>query len=324
MDERRLVSEGLEQVFSHRSAFFVIGLTGRTGSGCTTVSDLLSSPTFDQIGLPETPNPPMNHEDRKDRIVRAWLKDNWTPFKKIQVSQVILMLAVSDVVAFSKILSSLDPDVDVDSVRKIIDPVQSTSQKCISVLSNIRSSTDEEVSSCYDFLFDELPRLSERIKSELNKNEKKYYTSVFQILGDNVRRSGSPLSGNIIPSELLFLPETISRIIKLARLRNKITCEIGNYYVIDALRHPFEIRYLRERISPFYAMAITTDDFDRKIRLLQLNYNQNYIVQLDEKEYPSEIKDKKKRPSGYAAFVTQDIKACLEISDMYISNLGTR
>lgn len=322
MEERHLVSDGLKQVFSHRSAFFVIGLTGRTGSGCTTAADLLSSPRFDDIELPEIPNPPKSQEDRKDRIVREWLKDNWIPFKKIQVSQVILLLAISDADRFIDILLSLDPDVDVGSVRRIIEPVESVCQKCISVLSNIRECTDADACTCYDFLFDGLSQLSESIKSELNKNEKKYYTPVFQILGDNVRKSGSPLSSEIEPSRLLSLPETISRIIKLARLRNKIKNETDNYYVIDALRHPFEIRYLRERISPFYAMAITTDDFDRKIRLTQLNFSIADITRLDEKEYPSEIKDKKRRPTGYAAFVTQNIQACLEISDTYISNLG--
>lgn len=322
-NDKSLISDGLAKVFAHRSSFIVIGLTGRTGSGCTTVADLLGSATFDSLELPELPNPPKTNEDRKDRIIREWLKENWSPFKKIQVSQIILLLALAESGGkFEDFVSLFFSDIDINKIQIVYDQHRIKFSEVINTLNNIKSAPNESVCDAYDFIFNTLPEISTKIKEALNSDEKKHYTPIFQALGDNIRKSGSPLSEATTPSQLLALPECIARIIKLARLRNRIQGEKNNYFVIDALRHPFEIRYLRERISPFYAMAVTTDDFDRKIRLLQNNFLAAEITRLDEKEYPSEIKDPKKRPSGFAAFVSQDIQACLAISDVYVSNFG--
>lgn len=322
-NEKSLISDGLAKVFAHRSSFIVIGLTGRTGSGCTTVADILGNENFETLELPELPNPPKSNEDRKDRIVREWLKENWIPFKKIQVSHVILLLALSESGGkFEDFVSLFFPDVDINAIQDVYEPHRSTFSEVVNTLKGIKSAPDESVNSAYEFIFNTLPNISTSIKEVLNSDGKKHYTPIFQALGDNIRKSGSPLSDSINPAQLLALPECLARIVKLARQRNRLKNEKNNYFVIDALRHPFEIRYLRERISPFYAMAVTTDDFDRKIRLLQNNFTATEITKLDEKEYPSEIKDQKRRPSGYSAFVSQDIQACLEISDVYISNLG--
>lgn len=322
-NDKSLISDGLAKVFAHRSSFIVIGLTGRTGSGCTTVADLLGNETFDTLELPELPNPPKNNEDRKDRIIREWLKENWSPFKKIQVSQVILLLALSESGGkFEDFVSLPLSEIDINKIQTVYEPYRSKFGEVIDTLTNIKSASNESVNFAYEFIFNTLPDISAKIKETLNSDDKKYYTPIFQRLGDNIRKSGSLLSDATTPSQLLALPECLARIIKLARLRNSLQGEKNNYFVIDALRHPFEIRYLRERISPFYAMAVTTDDFDRKIRLLQNNFHAAEITRLDEKEYPSEIKEQKKRPSGYAAFVSQDIQACLAISDVYISNFG--
>lgn len=39
----------VRNIFSLRSNFLIIGLTGRTGSGCTTVAKILSAPDFDSL-----------------------------------------------------------------------------------------------------------------------------------------------------------------------------------------------------------------------------------------------------------------------------------
>ena len=122
-----------------------------------------------------------------------------------------------------------------------------------------------------------------------------------------------------MPSQLLVLPELITRIVKLARLRNAFSGQRRHYFVVDALRHPFEVRYLREKIAPFYLVAVTTDDSHRRSRLHNLNFRADEILALDCKEYPSEAATK---PIGYAGFVSQDIQACLALADVYIRNGG--
>jgi len=47
------VSEALNRVFKETSEFIVLGLTGRTGSGCSTAATILASP---DANLPEVSN----------------------------------------------------------------------------------------------------------------------------------------------------------------------------------------------------------------------------------------------------------------------------
>lgn len=114
----------------------------------------------------------------------------------------------------------------------------------------------------------------------------------------------------------MLIPDLISQILKLHRIKFPVSSNNKVHVVIDALRHPFEIRYLRERIARFYLIAVTTNDNDRKSRLIAQNYTIDDITKLDEKEYPT------KNTDGYSAFISQNIQACLALADIYISNLG--
>ena len=84
------IATGIEKIFERGAGFLVWGLTGRTGSGCSTVADeLLSKSSFPELQWRAPPNPPATHEDRKDRIVEHWLKERWVKFRKIQVSRML-------------------------------------------------------------------------------------------------------------------------------------------------------------------------------------------------------------------------------------------
>lgn len=334
MDDNVQVSAGLSQVFSHRESFVVIALTGRTGSGCSTVARLLTTPAFDKIALPTIPNPPEDNEDRKDRIVLNWLREHWHPFQCIQVSQVILLLALANRPgAFLAFLRKVAPAADFDSLNKLLSDDQDVHLDVYEALNNIRGATDDQVRKVCDHIQNRLPTISIQVKDALNTQADKAYTRVFQMLGDNARRSGNPLSDQVVPEKLLSLPSVISKIIKIFRLKNRIDGNRINYFVVDALRHPFEIRYLRERISPFYSIAVTTDELSRRARLVDLSFRKEEIEELDAKEYPSEAKkDQKKGDTKkelvnvndpYSGFVSQNIQACLEISDIYLRNEGT-
>jgi len=308
----------------HRESFIVIALTGRTGSGCTTAAQVLKTTSFSDVEFPPPQFPPAEVEERKDRIVHNWLREHWRPFQVIQVSQVILLLTLcQNTEATFDFLSGLAPNINGDALKRLL---KENHEKCLGtqeVLKDLRAAENDEVTKASHFIRNELPMVSATLKEILNTALDKAYTRAFQVLGDNVRRSGNPLDVGVNPTKLLSLPETISRIIKLHRLFNKINGGGQNYFAIDALRHPYEIRYLKERISPFYTIAVTTDENTRHQRLLQLNLRKEEIEELDDKEYPTEIKPPKKRPEGYDAFVSQNIQACLENADIYISNEGT-
>ena len=64
----------VDRVFKLRQNFVIIGLTGRTGSGCTTVAEKLSTKEwFDLKSNYQDVNPgPIDNEVRKNRIVHRF------------------------------------------------------------------------------------------------------------------------------------------------------------------------------------------------------------------------------------------------------------
>ena len=47
------VSKAIDTIYNEREKFIIIGLTGRTGSGCTTVSKILKKEKFTDLNLHE-------------------------------------------------------------------------------------------------------------------------------------------------------------------------------------------------------------------------------------------------------------------------------
>ena len=108
------VSKALETVFSESSDFIIIGLTGRTGSGCSTSASILS---MNKLPLPDIGNSHYTgNEARKYRIVKKYIDNKWQPFDWLQVRSVItrylLELNFSEFVQLaSQILSENPKDI---------------------------------------------------------------------------------------------------------------------------------------------------------------------------------------------------------------------
>ena len=62
--------EAIRNIYAEREKFIIIGLTGRTGAGCTTVSNILGAEEFSKLNLrePKTTDFEKN-EQRKYQIV---------------------------------------------------------------------------------------------------------------------------------------------------------------------------------------------------------------------------------------------------------------
>src|SRR5690554_4843629 len=82
-----LVGEAASYLLKDSRDFIVVGLTGRTGSGCSTSAKLLSSHAL------HLPDPGDSHytgnERRKYRIIKRYIDKNWKPFYWLQVKTVI-------------------------------------------------------------------------------------------------------------------------------------------------------------------------------------------------------------------------------------------
>src|ERR1035437_6065820 len=80
-------TQALERVFQETSNFILIGLTGRTGSGCSTVARILSeTPPFNlqSHGIYQSSN-----DQEKLHIVGQYIRENWKPFIRIEMRDII-------------------------------------------------------------------------------------------------------------------------------------------------------------------------------------------------------------------------------------------
>lgn len=72
----------VDKIYKLRKNFVIIGLTGRTGSGCTTVAKILQTrhPEEFKSEYREIKTAPINNDVRKNRIIYRYILKNWSLF----------------------------------------------------------------------------------------------------------------------------------------------------------------------------------------------------------------------------------------------------
>ena len=312
-----LIASGIDRVFEHRKNFLVIGLTGRTGSGCTTAAKILATQSFASLNLPTVKNPPLSHEDRKLRIVSLWARTHWRPFVPISVTALILALAIEDGLSnLLDVIRNVDPAANLAEIQKRLAPCEADVKDAFNVARNLHKDGSAHASRAASVFTRDIVVALEAMKQFLS--DRSAYTALFQLLGNNVRQSGYPTRDDIDPDRIFTIPETISLVIDVVMAHFGQMGTKQQYIVIDALRHPYEIRYLRERISSFYTVAVSTTERERERRLHAQQMTDDQVKLLDDIEYPNKIAKAK----DYSQLVKQNIQACLELADIYISNVS--
>ncbi|MFZ8649152.1 hypothetical protein ACO1Y2_27045, partial [Klebsiella quasipneumoniae subsp. similipneumoniae] len=118
MKTQKFVSE----LFLENGQFILVGLTGRTGSGCTTAASILESnetvfPDVDKLtdfysGL----------DLQRYKIVKDFTESHWEAFYSIKVSDLlsVYLLAMSHDELVQFIISSTTDSIDKDKLNKIL------------------------------------------------------------------------------------------------------------------------------------------------------------------------------------------------------------
>lgn len=310
------VRGAITKLFERRGAFLVIGLTGRTGSGCSTSAKLLGN-SFDELPLKAVASPLTTPEERKFRIVRQFGEKNWEPFTVISVTQTIASFVFSDdtnsVNAFFRthLKAPAAADVFLQEIERIR-PIWSSVASVIAT-NGVAKATAADLEDFFNVWNGEIKSFLGVARSALGNN----FSQTFQMMGDNLRLSGTISSSATNTASFYALPDRVAQIVVAARQaqRNK---QRPARIAIDALRNPFEIQYYRDRFASFYLVAVTTADKDRKTRLALQNLTITEVKKLDNKEYPAENKPL----SGYSQLVSQNIQACIEKADIFLHNPG--
>lgn len=328
----------IESVFQLRENFVVIGLTGRTGSGCTTIAEKLATKEWTELksNYKDLNSQPINNDVRKNRIVHRFLKEHWKqPFDVISASDIIFYYALKeefDVFANSLATANIEPDEE----SKYEQSKSSVDTAMRSELDNLKdefNALHKKVLRCEDFLLKEdygnsdylellrdvvfkgIKTFRKNLESILTKTIKKVIASELQSWGNNIRKYNSIIqlseSDNKAPS---CLARKINQIIKAFRVYDKIHNR-RTLIVIDALRNPFEVLYFRERYSAFYLMAIHTEEKVRRDALYKKGFRIDEIENLDKVESG--------KPNFNTSYEKIDIDKCIELADIHLAHDGT-
>lgn len=340
-------NEAVRSLYRQRDKMIIWGLTGRTGSGCTTVSHILASESMEKLDLRSYKTCDFkNADERKYSVLYRYMKEGkrWKKFDIIEASSIILSFVVEGtygkLFAFIDNISKNAEIKEKDQIKKrivecfigdeqskldiensIIDGnVSDLIEKC----DNIDACMEvEEVRSIVEYftayikekkeLFCRLLRnYTVEKEAESEKQDKKiydFYTYFMQTIANNLRSSGKVYSDEEIAGKEIIIADRINRIIKaINRYEELSNPNVERVRIcIDALRNSAEILYFRDRYRAFYAVAVNTEDVDRRNRL---DMNKQEIKSLDQIEYPDDNK----------IFYHQNIQACLQIADIYIYN----
>jgi len=330
-------NEKISKLFLERSKFILIGLTGRTGSGCTTAANILESkevPLF-----PEHKDATYDGAEfynglsqKRYDVVKKYAEHNWKPFYSIKVSDLLsaylLTLSESDMVDFI-FNSQIDTSVTKKKIKEVLE---------IGVFKNNYISdkfTDFQV-HILDHkskkrlkkdrlgLFIRYLRLVRKFtydfKDELNELSNDLYVSTYQAAGVSIRKLGKVdveyNESDFTPDSVFHLPETVNRIIKIIR-----TVKGSAFIVIDAIRNPYEAQFFKDRYSAFYLVSINATTKDRNKYLKNKHkFTTDQIDEIDRKESGEYDKERDADVYAHKEFIGQNVKKCIEISDIHLFN----
>ena len=321
----------VKNMYKYRQEIIVIGLTGRTGSGCTTVAEILKTKDFNALNLREPKTYDYNDsEERKQEIVYKYLcNENWTGFQIIEGSIAILTFILERPSGeLFEYLDKINNDAicvipELDKVKSELDSIREFSSE-YSHCSTSEIGVDQcDIKVVYNFYNEQLPKYKAYIRDILSKyicypqsdtgRKAQLYTFLMQTWGNNIRMSGNPYISTFSQNHFYSIAQRMDLFISVFVKFNK---ETGNNkslrFAIDALRNPYEAVYFKDRYSQFYLMSISTEEQFRRRRLSYLSKSEQDI--LEETECPGKFVD----PSEQ--FFHQNIQGCIEISDIHIYN----
>ncbi len=293
---KNYLRSALDTIYGKDDDFILIGLTGQTGSGCSTVAKILSSSNNDIKHSLFKGDDPETNKNRKQSIVRRYFDKKWSKYNVLQVRYILTLLLTK-----YKIKSVLEYAEKNISLNK-------KSQELLNKnLRKIKKHKDRKK----EFYFDFLPKICEKIKRDLGeKKSVKFY----QKIGENIRRSGNPISEKNKNGKFFTLAKELNKIVKAIREEDRKKKKKNTFLVIDAIRNPLEAMYFQERYASFFLLAVTCPNKDRKKRLRNLGYSNKNIAALDNQEYRKiDIGDKESTS-------VQDIQGCLQKASIYIHN----
>lgn len=345
-------SDAIKSLYRQRDKFILIGLTGRTGSGCSTVANILSKKSINELDLRTYKTCDYNDADeRKYSIVYRFMKEGrkWKGFTIIEASSVILSFILEKTygelfdfidglakegeikeidVLKGKIVDALNDEpkekipVDLDKIRNLI--IDKEILTIIQQLDNPNQLKAEELSNIIHYFTDVLKEKKNKFREVLK------YSTIEQKI-----EKGSKKEEKIFNLYTYFM-QTVGNNIRKSGLYNEkkeiAGCEIT---VVDRINRLIKVinRHEENETKENERTRICIDALRNSIEIQYFRdrYRAFYVfavntenqdrqnrLELNKKEM--QTLDEIEYPDNNSVFYHQNIQACLEIADIYLYN----
>ena len=324
----------INNAFLEKQSLIILGLTGRTGSGCSTVSKILNKESFYDLDVHDQKTYDFQSRDeRKYEIFYKFMSvdGRWAPFTIIEGSSIIFSFIIES--GFETFCNFFAKRKSVNEKNDVRISAYSDLEATISGmkymfdsekpydLSNLDEILKDTVlvEAYYNFYINELPKLKQAFARAISEftchrefSKSHLYTYFMQEVGNNIRSSGTPYSNIYTEQNFYDVAKRIGNIIEIVKQYNFNQKILQTRICIDAIRNPYEAYYFKDKYSSFYLVSINTEENDRKNRLGKLDEDE--IKSLDEIEYEQNSSD------DYEIFFHQNMQECLSISDIHLYN----
>jgi deoxycytidylate deaminase len=335
----------MENLYKLRTDFAIIGLTGRSGAGCSHIAKQLSDPDYiRKIKLGKLDG--NDAEDLKLKICKQFLEygDNWKSFKVIKYSSVLIYHLLHE--------SCLHKSFE-DSKIRIVDIIVSSLPKgseyrfegneeatIISIIDEIftkdvynvfKQHSCNKLNDClkepdYDLVaifWNNITPFSDQLLDELKQISYPKTAVLIQNLACNLRsfESVSCIGKSNIDNSYT-VAETINRIIKeFRKSEDEFGKKIGHgRIVIDSLKNSIELIYFKEKYSGFYCIATNklqkeAEEYKQSVFTQKFGFKTNDWLSFNKDFDKTEYKGKEVNDGEFSS---PDIENCIQKSDFHI------
>lgn len=318
----------LDQLYSLRKNFTIIGLTGRTGSGCSELAEILST-DFDKISnIRKVDDIEESVFQKKYQIVQNYTQLNWKKYKVIEYKKVLFLMLLPLLKKNSKnkhlfdyyrfYLNDETDKSKISEIKGLLEKLILSHQELVDEIIEIGNLTSVRIKKNLKKLNEifwgiEFNKLSDDVNLLLKDNGIIERIMLLHHTANNFRKSGRPFKTyKSDPKYIYTIAKVINRIIKATKQESiNEECHI----VIDSLRNSLEINFFKERFSAFYLIAVKNDA--RKSNLIE-SYGKidskivDRLIEIDETEYKCTDYQK-------GIFYSPDVQNCIQIADYHIN-----
>lgn len=162
--------------------------------------------------------------------------------------------------------------------------------------------------------------IASEVKRAFREQHPELYTDLLQDFGNNVRKTGDPFrQDDFSKQNSRILAKDCKRMIELLYQSQKAA-----FFVLDCLRNPYEVMYLRNNFARFYLFSCYADYDLRKQRLADCRSGTWFRVNKDTAAQVFALADERDSGSQISGpreqLFLQNVTQCVRISDVSVNN----